>query len=290
MRSDLSTIRIYSRLLDTCEQARLWHVLRALDTEGIGRVYFAVPEIALLMSVSTQTIYRWLKQGLGVWWRSRRRVDGQIELYLFGVAKVACALGVDGLGAIAEVPLSDLTRMGSKSLATALEAEYRQKQAYWAAKKAKKGQAKKSVFDPYDAASSDSFPGAKGMAVVNNGFQIPGASIAGIARVIGRSQSTVKRRLNNRWRIEREIEPIQKKRVATELDDPELLFQLQESGVGFVVTENALGHARVLKVLNDSVRSKVVVLGCNIYAQGYELLSCRGTRGRVRRMLKSVGN
>ncbi|NEQ51020.1 MAG: hypothetical protein F6K11_12950 [Leptolyngbya sp. SIO3F4] len=285
MHLDFSTIRIYSRLLDTCEQARLWHVLRALDTEGTGRVYFGVTEIASLMSVSTNTIYRWLKAGLGVWWRSRRRVDGQIELYLSGVAKVACALGVDGLGAIAEVPLDTLTRMGSKALATALEAEYRQKQAYWAAKKAKKGQAKKSVIDPRTA-TSDNFPGANGMAMVNNGFQIPGASISGIAKTVGRSQSTIKRRLNNRWRIERDIEAIDKKRVATELNDPELLFRLKESGVGFLVQENALGHTRVLKVLNDGL-SKVVVLGCNIYAQHYELLSCRGTRGRVRRMLKS---
>ncbi|ESA37753.1 hypothetical protein N836_35870 [Leptolyngbya sp. Heron Island J] len=246
--------------------------------------------MAALMSVSTQTIYRWVKAGLGVWWRSRRRVDGQIELYLSGIAKVACALGVDGLGAIAEVPLSDLTRMGSKAVATALEAEYRQRQAYWAAKKAKKGQAKKSVFDPHDAASSDSFPGAKGMAVVKDGFQIPGASIAGIANTIERSQSTVKRRLNNRWRIERTIEPIQKKRVATELDEPELLFRLKESGIGFVVQENALGCTRVLKVLTDSGCSKVVVLGCNVYAQDYELMSCRGTRGRVRKMLKNLGN
>ncbi|MEM9006537.1 MAG: hypothetical protein AAGE59_23800 [Cyanobacteria bacterium P01_F01_bin.86] len=289
MHPDLSTIRIYSRLLDTCEQARLWHVLRALDTEGTGRVYFEVSDIAFLMNVSANTIYRWLKAGLGVWWRSRRRVDDQVELYLSGIAKVACALGVDGLGAIADVPLSDLTRMGSKALATTLEAEYRQRQAYWAAKKAKKGQAKKSVIDPHEVASSDHFQGANRMAVVNNGFQIPGASIAGIAKTVERSQSTIKRRLNNRWRIERNIEPIQKKRVATELDDPELLFRLKESGIGFLVQENALGHTRVLKVLNDGL-SKVVVLGCNIYAQGYELLSCRGTRGRVRKLLKGLGN
>ncbi|NEZ67818.1 hypothetical protein D0962_34545 [Leptolyngbyaceae cyanobacterium CCMR0082] len=288
--SELSTIRIYSRLLDTCEQARLWHVLRALDTEGTGRVYFGVSDMAALMSVSTQTIYRWLKAGLGVWWRSRRRIDGQVELYLSGITKVACALGVDGLGAIADVPLSELTRMGSKALATALEAEYRQRQAYWAAKKAKKGQAKKSVFDPHDAASSDSFPGAKGMAVVNDGFQIPGASVAGIAKTVGRSQSTIKRRLNNRWRIDRNIDPIQKKRVATELNDPELLFRLKESGIGFVVQENALGCTRVLKVLSSSASLRLLVLGCNVYAQDYELLSCRGTRGRVRRKLKNPGN
>ena len=132
--------------------------------------------------------------------------------------------------------------------------------------------------------------GASCRVVVNNGFQIPGASIAGIAKTVGRSQSTIKRRLNNRWRLDRDIEPIQKKRVATELDAPELLFQLKESGIGFVVTENALGHARVLKVLNDSGRSRVVVLGCNIYAQGCELMGCRGTRGRVRKLLKRLGN
>ena len=51
----------------------------------------------------------------------------------------------------------------------------------------------------------------------------------------------------------------------------------------------APSHTRALKALNKGL-SKVVVLGCNIYAQGYELMSCRGTRGRVRRRLKDVGN
>ena len=78
--------------------------------------------------------------------------------------------------------------------------------------------------------------------------------------------------------------------MANELDDPGLLFQMEESGCGFMVTENALGHRRVLKVLNESGRSRVVVLGCNIYAQGYELMGCRGTRGRVRKLLKRLGN
>ncbi|MEM9947986.1 MAG: hypothetical protein AAF810_18260 [Cyanobacteria bacterium P01_D01_bin.36] len=115
--------------------------------------------------------------------------------------------------------------------------------------------------------------------------------VSGIAKTMERSQSTIKRRLNNRWRIERDIEPIQKKRVAAELDDPELLFRLKESGIGFVVTQNALGCTRVLEVIRSTGRSqRLVSLGCNIYAQGYELLSCRGTRGRVRRSLKSVGN
>ena len=70
--------------------------------------------------------------------------------------------------------------------------------------------------------------------------------------------------------------------MANELDDPGLLFQMEESGCGFMVTENALGHRRVLKVLNESGRSKVLSLGCNIYSTGHELLSCRNTRRKVK--------
>ncbi|MFG6094378.1 helix-turn-helix domain-containing protein [Leptothoe sp. ISB3NOV94-8A] len=279
-----TTIRIYTRLLDSGhEHARLWHVLRSLDTQGSGWVCFDVTAIADLMGVSVRTIQRWINRGLATgWFRSARSHNSSLTLYLCGIRAVKIALGVDGLGAIADVELHHLGRSEAKALCTALEAQYRQKQAYWAARKEKKGQAKKLVLKPWEMATSDQLPGEKSLVVVSNGFQIPGCSIAGLARETDWSQSTIKRRLDNRWRLERKIEPIQKKRVAIELDDPELLFLLRESSCGFLVTENALGHTRVLKVLTDSGRSKVVSLGCNIYAPSHELRSCRSLRRRMR--------
>ena len=281
-----ASIRVYTRLLDSGhEHARLWHVLRSLDIQGSGWVLFDEAAMAELMGVSVRTIQRWVSRGLATgWFRSARSHSGDLTLYLSGIRQVARALGVESLGAIADVELHQLGRSESKALATALEAQYRQKQAYWAAKKAKKGQAKKLVLKPWEMATSDKLPGEKSLVVVSNGFQIPGCSIAGLARETDWSQSTIKRRLNNRWRLDRDIEPIQKRRVATELDDPGLLFQMNESGHGFLVTQNALGHTRVLKVLNDSLSQKVVSLGCNIYAPSHKLRSCRSLRRRVMRV------
>ena len=281
-----ASIRVYTRLLDSGhEHARLWHVLRALDTQGSGWVCFDEAAMAELMGVSVRTIQRWVSRGLATgWFRSARSHSGDLTLYLSGIRQVVRMLGVDGLGAISDVELHQLGRSESKALATALEAQYRQKQAYWAAKKAKKGQAKKLVLKPWEMATSDKLPGENSLIVVSNGFQIPGCAIAGLAKATDWSQSTIKRRLSNRWRIDRNIEPIQKRRVATELDDPGLLFLLSESNCSFLVQENALGHTRVLKVLNDSLSQKVVSLGCNIYAPSHELRSCRSLRRRVRRV------
>ncbi|NEQ52412.1 MAG: hypothetical protein F6K11_20095 [Leptolyngbya sp. SIO3F4] len=279
-------VRIYTRLLDHGHECgRLWTLLRALDVQGSGWVRFTYDAVANLMAVSMRTVQRWVRQGLERgWFRGRRIVGDQVELYLSGIKAVKNSLGVDGLGAIADVAPSYLGRSEAKALCTALEAQYRQKQAYWAARKARKGQAKRLVLKPWKMATCEKVSRVKGLVVVSNGFQIPGCSIAGLANATEWSQSTIKRRLSNRWRLDRNIEPIQKKRVATELDDPGLFFQLQESGQSFLVTENALGHRRVLKVLNDSGRSKVLSLGCNIYSIGHELLSCRNTRRRVKRV------
>lgn len=131
-------------------------------------------------------------------------------------------------------------------------------------------------------ASSETVPGARGQIRVSAPFSIPGCSHAGLAKATNWSQSTIKRRLNNRWRCERNADPIQKRRVATEVDDPGLLFEMAESGQSFLVTQNALGHTRVFKVLNDSVRSRLFQLGCNIYSTGYKLLGCRTLRRRLK--------
>ena len=295
-------IRVFTRILDCGQEcARLWHYFRALDDQGCGVVIIDYGDIAEAMGVSVRTVQRWIKQGLERgWFRGVRgievvrkpspelaRLSGCAEsklvtIYLSGIETVAKNLGIDSLGAIAEVGIEYLGRSEAKALCTALEATYRQRQAYWAAKRAAKGRRKQLVLNPEKMASSGTVAGAKGHVVISAPFSIPGCSHAGLAKATDWSQSTIKRRLNNRWRCDRGLDILEKKRVATELDDPQLEFELRESGQSFLVTENALGHRRVLKLLNDSGRSKLVSLGCNIYAADYELLSCPSLRKRVK--------
>ena len=277
-------IRVFTRVLDSryaC--ARLWHYLRAASN-GSGRISCNYAELAQQMGVSVRTIQRWIAQGLVTgFFRSLQKQDCNVTtIYLFGIKAVMRNLGIDSLGAIAEVGVEYLGRSEAKALCTALEATYRQRQAYWAAKRAAKGRRKQLVLNPEKMASSGTVAGAKGHVVVSAPFSIPGCSHAGLAKATDWSQSTIKRRLNNRWRCDRGLDILEKKRVATELDDPQLEFELRESGQSFLVTENALGHRRVLKLLNDSGRSKLVSLGCNIYITDYELLSCPSLRKRVK--------
>ena len=277
-------IRVFTRVLDSryaC--ARLWHYLRAASN-GSGRISCNYAELAQQMGVSVRTIQRWVSQGLVTgFFRSLQKQNCNVTtIYLSGIKAVTRRLGLDSLGAIAEVGIEYLGRSEAKALCTALEATYRQRQAYWAAKRAAKGRRKQLVLNPEKMASSGTVAGVNGHVVISAPFSIPGCSHAGLAKATDWSQSTIKRRLNNRWRCDRGLDILEKKRVATELDDPQLEFELRESGQSFLVTENALGHRRVLKLLNDSGRSKLVSLGCNIYITDYELLSCPSLRKRVK--------
>lgn len=278
------SIRVFSPLLDSGHECnRLWHITRAFDVAGSGCFRFHIEAMAGLLGCSVRTIHRHIQRGLGTWFRGAVRQGKWVTLYYSGVHQVREALGLSGLGAIAEVELSHLGRSQAKGLATYLAALLRQRQAYYAARKGKSNQAKKRVLKPWTIAESAKSPGSPVLEVVTNGFQVPGCSIAGLAKATDWSQSTIKRRLNNRWRLDRGIEPITKRRIATELDDPVLLFELRESKQSFLVTENALGHTRVLKVLNSSASLKVLTLGCNVYAQDIQLLRC----GRLRSKAKS---
>ncbi|MFG6094322.1 hypothetical protein SPB21_03690 [Leptothoe sp. ISB3NOV94-8A] len=280
-------VRVFTRILDCGQEcARLWHVLRAMDAQGRGWVRVFYAELAQVMGVSVRTIQRWVSQGLaGGWFRNPviAHEDGSRTIYLASTKAVRKTLGLEDIGAIAEVGIEHLGRSEAKALCTALEAQYRQRQAYWAAKRAAKGRRKQLVLDPERMATCETMPREKSHVIVSSPFSIPGCSHAGLAKATDWSQATIKRRLDNRWRCDRNLDIIEKKRVATELDDPALLFELRESGQDFLVTKNGLGLTRVLKVVRSTGRSKVVSLGCNIYSTGYELLSCRSLRRRLKK-------
>ena len=293
-----AAIRVFTRILDCGQEcARLWHFLRALS-KGSGRVSFDILWLAQEMGVSVRTAQRWIKQGVERgWFRRVSQVKGRnpsdssaasdsgspkTTIYLASLKAVFTSLGLTDVGAIADVAPEYLGRSEAKALCTALEAQYRQKQAYCAAKRAAKGRRKQLVLDPEKMASSGTVAGAKSHVTVSAPFSIPGCSHAGLAKATNWSQSTIKRRLDNRWRCDRNADPIQKVRVGIELDDPALLFELGEANESFLVTENALGHRRVLRILTDSGRTKIVQLGCNIYSTGHELLSCRSLRRRLK--------
>ena len=286
------TTRIYTRILDCGrEEARLWHVLRAMDPQGTGKVLTTPAALAQLMDVGCSTVYRWLKNGLGTFWRGRRVVNGQTELYLSGIVQVVRSLGLGKLGAIAEVPIRILTRTGAKALSTQLDAQQLQRQAWWAANAQAKGNARKFILKPWERVASAISTGANEVgnkpfpkyALIDGQWQLPGASLTGIRKQTDwKCDRTIQRRLSNSWRKERDLEPVAKLRVAEDLKDPALIYQLTQSGVGYFSTDK-----RVYKVLPHTT-GKYFVLLHNIYAEEYELLSCRRLRGRVKKMVERI--
>ena len=199
-----------------------------------------------------------------------------VTIYYTSLPKVAAKLGVSGLGAIADVSIDHLIgRSKPKALCTLLDALYKQKQSYFAASSAEKGQGKKRILKPWEVAASVKSPGVRAMKVVSEPLKCPGASIAGIAKDSGWSISTIKRRLSNQWRKDRGIDCVTKRRVAIAIDDPQLLHEMGEANETFLIQ-----GSKVLRIWNDSGRNTLLRMGCNVYDAAYELLSCRRLRWR----------
>ena len=276
--SEQLNIRIHARVLDSHPGMRFYYLCRALDSDGCGWVSLSVELAAQIFGVTPRTVQRWLEQGCKRGW-FREVINGAENnktIYYTSLAKVAAKLGLSGLGAIADVSIDQIIgRSETKALCTLLDALYKQKQSYFAARSAEKGQGKKRILKPWEVAASEKSPGARAMKVVSEPFKCPGASIAGIAKDSGWSVSTIKRRLSNQWRKDRDIECVSKRRIAIAIDDPGLLHEMGEANETFLIQ-----GSKVLRIWSDSGRNTLLRMGCNVYDAAHELLSCRRLRWR----------
>jgi hypothetical protein len=272
-------IRIYSALLDCGnESSRLWHLLRAMDAEGSGRVAVSPKWIAAIMGISKATVYRHLKDA-GIWFRELRTVQGGVEVFLNSIYNVCDRLGIFDLGAITSIPVSGLGRAQAKAIATQADAQSKQRQAFWAAKNKKV----KNLTKPWEAVASDNSAGANETGksrfryVIARKTTIPATSTQNIAKDRW-SVSTIRRRLQNQWRSDRGLDPITKARILIPAP-PEIAFFVQQSQSRFTVIGN--GVYRIM----ERDRS-VFQVGCHIYAEHLDLVSCRFLRSKVKRFLR----
>ncbi|NEQ53613.1 MAG: hypothetical protein F6K11_26345 [Leptolyngbya sp. SIO3F4] len=263
--SELSTIRIYSRILDCGrEESRLWHLARALDLNGSGKVCLTVHQTMAFFGVGQATIYRWLNRGNGIFWQRNRSERRHIELHLIGIRRVAKYLNLGAhrnkLGAIAEVPIDAIsTRFGTKATATYLDALQAQRQAWWATNANTSEGLREFILKPWErvacAVSTRANGNAEGTtkpiqkyALVDDQWIIPGTTLTSIRKKTDwRSDRTIQRRLSAGYRKKHSLEPINKLRVAEEISDPDIMAELAQSCSGYVVKDD-----RVYRLLSFS--------------------------------------
>jgi hypothetical protein len=203
-----------------------------------------------------------------------------LRIYYSSIKSVCLAQGIKQLGGIAWTDAQAFTRAGAKAVATELEALHRQAQAHY---NAHRDHAPYEVLDPSKIVKpSATLSGVKRYIFTAGYFICPGASHAGIAGPTEWSASTIKRRLDNRWRIKRGADPVQKRRVAHKVAEGTDLHQLGYDQKNFVVD-----GGKIYRTFSD--RSGIYRLGTNVYGSEHELQSCRFLRARVSECWRTKG-
>ncbi|NEZ65645.1 hypothetical protein D0962_23295 [Leptolyngbyaceae cyanobacterium CCMR0082] len=279
-------VKVFSSIMARGKSlARLWLTLRALD-DGTGHVVFFKKDMAVALGSSESSLRGWLKRGEGRWWRVQKSVCGTVDLYLIGITKICYQLGLCDPGGCAPVYSDQLIGPKAKAVSFAIAAQNCQNQAYHAARSRKKGRLKQLVLRP-DVAASNFVLGAQGYYVVRNGFEVPGASLKGIAKAMGCGERTARRWLDNRERLGRNCDPIKKKRVAKEVTDPEQRMQiLSQPKDTFWVIEDERGLPKVVRFFHED--GSLFILGTNIYEEAFKLLPIHRIRHRIKRYQENL--
>lgn len=252
----------------------LYEFVRGLDLQGRGCAHFNLDAIAATLHRSPSTIKRWLKWGkeLGLFrhYESRQR---QYTVYYTSLAKVCLEWGLPSWGTVAEVPVEELVHQ--KAIAAEAEMQRLQRASRYRAKQ----ESRKNVLRIRQVLPSSQMSqrGALGQ-VLHQGSRLTfidrhavpfGVSQETIATQLGRSERTIQRRLGNKWRGDRGLAPIIKRQIAQEADPQNVASYLSGFRLG-----------RWL-----SVKRKLFVLRCNVYAERLDLRTQKVARKYFKKLV-----
>ncbi len=90
------TVRIHSRIVEKGRSwARLWYLLRGLDSQGSGYLRLPLVTISHLLEAGSSSVYQWLREGKNSgafrWWKCQR---GILRVAIGGLFAVAKSLGL----------------------------------------------------------------------------------------------------------------------------------------------------------------------------------------------------
>ena len=311
------TVRVFSGILDRGRSpARLWSVIRGLDAAGSGWIDIRIEDIAKSLGVTCSTIYRHLSDKIYFPQVLRAR-GGIIRIYYSAIAKVCVSLGfrsVSDLGACSEFRLDWLGDRGISAIyATEIEAQQKQRQAFYAAKHStKKGSAERNnILSPSWAVTTLSKPEQRLAANrtrrsdkqrgfksgVRRAFRyfrirpeqfVPGTTQKDISQQLNRSERTIQRRLSNRTRIGYGIAPLNRRRVLREFPkdiEKRLSEYLTHIGTDFASVEFGGDLIQIGRISIGDEGPRVYRLLTNIYEFNFELLGSKRARSRVKNLL-----
>lgn len=312
------TVRVFSGILDRGRSpARLWSVIRGLDEAGSGWIDTRVEDVAKALDVSCGTVYRHLSDKLYFPQVLRAR-GGVIRIYYSGIAKVCVSLGfrsVSDLGACTEFRLDWLGDRGVTGIyATEIEAQQKQRQAFYAAKHSTRaGSAERNnILNPDWAVTKLSKPEERLKRARNSrrsdnpvGFKsgvrrpfrffrirpeqfVPGTTQRDIGQQLNRSERTIQRRLSNRNRVGYGIAPLNRRRVLREFPkevEKRLDEYLTHIGTDFASVEFGGEIIQVGRISIGEEGPRVYRLLTNIYEFSFPLMSNKRARSRVKHLL-----
>ncbi len=203
------TVRVYTAV-GGYAWARLWYLLRWLNSTGSGRITIEIELLEIFLGCSRQSLRRWLSEGkkCGAFRYSIER-KGFLHIYLGSVQRICIKTNVRDWCAVAVVPIADVLSglLELRQIATGATTQYLQQRSRYAANVELKPEHRKIYGAPHpneifgDNMSCSKSDGGQHFILhisetrlfVSKGFVAYGASQHGIAITLGISPRTVQR-------------------------------------------------------------------------------------------------
>ncbi len=215
------TVRVYTAV-GGYSWARLWYVLRWLNSTGSGRITIQIELLEAFLGCSRQSLRRWLSEGkkCGAFRYSIER-KGFLHIYLGSVQRICIKTNVRDWCAVAIVPIADVLSglLELRQIATGATTQYLQQRSRYAANSKLKADYRKTYGAPHpneilgdNITCSKSEGGqffilhiSKKRLFVSKGFVAFGASQHSIAITLGISPRTVQRHHANLKTVSRQL-------------------------------------------------------------------------------------
>jgi hypothetical protein len=269
--------------------ARLWVLVRSLDHPdnggtGSGYVEVSIAELCKWLKRSERSVWRYLREARSKGYLHRCECEnGFLKIEYVGLRRLAKHLGLLGLGAIGEIPLSELQH--AKTYATDIQVEQLQAQSFHKMKEEFGRYAKGARKAAELLSMKSSSARVSGEVLIARGYRLLylaphwrpfGASQQGIASRLGVSLRTIQNRLSNTWRRRRDIPVITKAQSAHQV--------FAEYPKEFLLD--------FLKFEEDKQRyvflgNRLFKVGCNLYDTGVLMKAQRRRQSEYRQALEA---
>lgn len=272
----------------------LWAIVRGIDKAGSGYAIVALEQICQALSCQPSTVYRWLKDGLGHWFRSWTNLgSNQFRIYYRSITTICCERQINDLGAIAWVQPHELTRSGRKVITAELETALAQHQAYWALKSKLEGLERIRLKNPsilvHDR-SSEFSTGAKRsrhyLVIHPDAPEIPHTTIGNISGKLNLSYRATQNRLSNDWRSLKGFQPLDRMQVMRRFDEAETMAYQRCCAV-HNTSRVGLNNLSGTKQAIVAYKGGFCWAGGNIYNPQVELKAARFQRSRIKRSVSA---